>query len=252
MASRPSVEDLPVWQLELPPAEPPAWMADSDVDEPSHRDEPAGTGEPPIHEAEATYAAASALVALGGVSFAIGHLTSSGGSSAVQTTDFRASASGAPGFAGGGSGAGAATIPGTVVSATTDSMTLQLANGQTVTIATGASTTYHGETSATSGDVTTGSAVIVQTSGTGSATSSASPGAGAATASASPGTGGVRTATSVTITSSRIAGGRERDRTDRSRSLQFSGGSAWRRYPPTAGGRRCGYRIDPTGSPASC
>jgi hypothetical protein len=223
MASRPSVEDLPVWQLELPPAEPPAWMADSDVDDPSHSDEPSGPGEPSIDEGEATHAdaskkptrrppgraqragsvslllAASALVALGGVSFAIGHLTSSGGSSAVQTTAFRAIASGAPGFAGGGSGAGAATISGTVVSATTDSMTLQLANGQTVTIATGASTTYHGETSATSGDVTTGSTVIVQTSGTGtgSATGSAS-----ATASASPGTGGVRTATSVTITGS--------------------------------------------------
>ncbi|MGA2513944.1 MAG: hypothetical protein ABSG37_10045 [Candidatus Limnocylindrales bacterium] len=205
MAPRPTVADLPVWQLELPPAAPPASTAESGLDAFPDPDEPS------IDEAETTHPeaprmalrkppprgqrvssvslllVASALVAIGGVSFAVGHVTSSGG----------------PGFGSGGSGAGlaagAGTISGTVVSATADSMTLQLANGQTVTIATGTGTSYYGQTSATSGAVTAGSTVIVQTSGTGtgSATGSAS-----ATASASPGTGGVRTATSVTITGS--------------------------------------------------
>jgi hypothetical protein len=230
IASAPAGAEYPVWQFELPPVEPLEAIEDSDTNERSRVDEPlideVGTTSaeawkrlPPRPPARAQRAgsvplllAASALVALGGVSFAIGHLTSNGGSSTVQTAAFRASASGAPGFGAGASGAGVAggtaTISGTVVSATADSMTLQLANGQTVTIATDPSTTYHGQTSAASSAVTTGSTVIVQTSGIGSGSAtvsssaaSASPGSTSATASAGPGTGAARTATSVTITS---------------------------------------------------
>ncbi len=238
IASAPSGADYPVWQFELPPVEPFEATEDSDTGEPSI--EASDSDERSIDEAETTPAeawrkpprrppararragsvslllAASALVAIGGVTFAIGHLTAKGGSSTIQTTAFRATASGAPNLGAGGSGAGlaggTAAISGTVVSTTADSMTLQLANGQTVTIATDAATTYQGQTSATSSDLTTGSTVIVQTSGTGngtatgsgsaSTTASASPGTSAATASASPSTSVPRTATSVTITGS--------------------------------------------------
>jgi hypothetical protein len=145
----------------------------------------------------------SALVALGGVGFAVGRVTSNGSSANNQTNNgvpgfggangsfdpgqFRPDASGAPGVSGAG------TVSGTVESVTANSMTVRLADGQTVTIAFGSSTTYHGQTAATGSDVTTGSTVVVQT--TGGSTSGAS-------ASASPSTGsGDRTATDVTITS---------------------------------------------------
>jgi hypothetical protein len=145
--------------------------------------------------------AVSALVALGGIGFAVGRVTSSatsqtttnGAQNGVPALD--ANASGAPGLGGdgqGGLGSGTATVSGTVVSVTADSITIQQADGQTVTVATGSSTSYHGQTSATGTDVTTGATVVVQTSG-----SAASP--GTASASASPGAIS-RTATDVTIT----------------------------------------------------
>jgi hypothetical protein len=150
----------------------------------------------------------AALVAVGGLAFAFGHMTSSGGSTGgtaagganglpVGQGGFGANASGDPrsgiGGPGTGLGSGAATVSGTVVSAGSDSITLKLADGQTVTISTGSSTTYHDQTSSTSGDVTVGSSVTVQTSGTGAA-----PGSSAAAASASSATNG-RTATDITI-----------------------------------------------------
>jgi hypothetical protein len=148
----------------------------------------------------------SALVALGGVGFAVGRVTSNGSSANNQTNNgvpgfggangsfdpgqFGPNASGAPDLRG---VSGAGTVSGTVESVTADSMTVRLADGQTVTISLGSSTTYHGQTAATSSDVTTGSTVVVQT--TGGSTSGAS-------ASASPSTGSSgRTATDVTITS---------------------------------------------------
>ncbi len=141
----------------------------------------------------------SALVALGGIGFAVGRATSNG-STGNQTSNgaaagnfepgqFRPDASGAPDFRG---GAGSATVTGTVESVSADSMTVRLADGQTVTIALGSSTTYHGQTSATSSQVTTGSTVVVQTTA----------GSTSASASARPGTASTnRTATDVTITS---------------------------------------------------
>ncbi len=144
--------------------------------------------------------AVSVLVALGGVSFAVGRMTSSAASQTASdpqtgVSAFDPGASGAPGLRGdglGGPGTGTAIVSGTVVSVTADSITIKEADGQTVTIATGSSTSYHSQTSATGTDVTTGATVVVQTSG-----AAASP--GTASASASPGAIS-RTATDVTIT----------------------------------------------------
>jgi hypothetical protein len=145
----------------------------------------------------------SALVAIGGVGFAVGRVTGGTGTDTSSVSDqnglagLGADASGRPGFGAGGPGigltSGTATVSGTVVSATSDAMTIQLASGQTVTLAIGSSTTYHNQASANSADVATGATVIVQTSGGSgvSASASASPGIG---------TGGTRTATDVTIT----------------------------------------------------
>jgi hypothetical protein len=103
-----------------------------------------------------------------------------------------ANASGSLGaFGGGAAFGGSASVTGTVVSVTDSSMTLQLADGQTVQIATGSSTTYHNQTAGTSASVAAGNTVQVQVSG-------GSAGAGAS-ASASAGAG-TRTATDVTVT----------------------------------------------------
>lgn len=158
----------------------------------------------------------SALVAVGGVGFALGH-NLAGGSSTTAVSDvgfaggapngsfdpgqFGPNASGDPGFRGeGGEAIGTGTVSGTVVSIDADSMTVQLADGQTVTITLGSSTTYHSQASASSSDVTAGSTVIVQTTTDSTAEASASAGTGAE-ASAGTGAGTSRTATDVTVTS---------------------------------------------------
>ena len=141
----------------------------------------------------------AALVAAGGVSFAVGHATAGGQTSTTsQNGDANGlpagfpNASGAPGFGGGPGGfGGAAAVTGTVVSVAADSITVKLASGQTVTVATGSSTTYHNQTSGSSTDLAAGQTVQVQTSG-GVPTG--------ASASASPGSQTTRTATDVTIT----------------------------------------------------
>jgi hypothetical protein len=167
--------------------------------------------------------ALSAMVALGGVSFAVGRMVSAGantaGTAAVAGANgqpaggnglpgLAANPSGAPiapgGKAGSGLTAAATTVSGTVVGVSSSSITVQQANGQTVTIGTDTSTSYHSQTSATISSVTTGAAVIVQTSGRsgfgrerGGISAGASPGLGAGIGS---GLGGVRAA-SVTILS---------------------------------------------------
>jgi len=138
----------------------------------------------------------AALIAFGGVGFAVGHATSSG-STGTTTQDgnaahFGPNASGIPGDGLRGGLGGAATVTGTVVSVAADSITVQLASGSTVTIATGSSTTYHNQTAGSSTDLATGQTVQVQTSGGANAGPSAS---------ASAGTQTTRTATDVTITS---------------------------------------------------
>jgi hypothetical protein len=142
--------------------------------------------------------AVAALVAVGGVAFAIGHATGGGGTGSnsggngdpgqvVPNGSFVANGSFMPGDPG---GRGTATITGTVVSVSADSITLKLSSGQTVTIAIGSSTTYHSQASASSSDVAAGDTVSIKTSGGGVAPG-ASPSAQA----------GNLTATDVTITS---------------------------------------------------
>jgi hypothetical protein len=141
--------------------------------------------------------AVAALVAVGGVAFAIGHATGGGGTGSNPSGD------GNPGqvapngsfvpngsFLPGGPGRGSVSISGTVVSVSADSITLKLSTGETVTIAINSSTTYHSQTAVTSSDVTAGETVSVETSG-----GEVAPGASAS------GQTGNRTATDVTITS---------------------------------------------------
>ena len=155
--------------------------------------------------------AISAMIALGGIGFAVGRATSTG-QTGTGTSNGAVNgnpgfgqqgpdASGLPGDFGGralGGQLGVTTVTGTVVSVSAGSITLQLADGQTVQIATGSSTTYHSQISATGTDVATGDTVIVQTT-TGAAAGS-SPGTNAGASASPAANAGTRTATDVTIT----------------------------------------------------
>jgi hypothetical protein len=114
------------------------------------------------------------VVAIGGVAFAVGRATAPPvaptrtGFGGNGGGGFGPGASGAPGgfggggFGGGGLGNGGLTIEGTVTSVGADSITVQLGNGQSLTIPTDAQTTYHQREAATAAAVTSGSTVIVQ------------------------------------------------------------------------------------------
>lgn len=115
-------------------------------------------------------------VAIGGVAFAAGRMTAPAAVAAngngrnfpggFQSGGyFRGGYFGGPGDGQGGRGlfgAGGATIQGTVTSISADKITITTAGGQTVDIALDGSTTYHLESSASSGDVKTGGTVIVR------------------------------------------------------------------------------------------
>ena len=213
---QPASEEVPVWQPEMLHAEPLNAMDDAAPGEPAT--DAAPPSDLPAQRPDRARRAGSvsvllvisAMVALGGVTFAVGRATSPGGSGTGLTNNGAIGQNGVPAFGANASGAlnfvrggpddgvrlGAATVTGTVVSVTSTSMTIQEANGRTVTVATGSSTAYHSQTSATSSDVTTGATVVVQTSGIGVV-----PNSGSASASASPGTAGAGTASDVTITS---------------------------------------------------
>jgi hypothetical protein len=119
----------------------------------------------------------AALVAVGGIGFAVGHLTA-GSSAAVANVNGRgtggfnrpslaAGQSFDPGQFGGGRVTGglggfASGVTGTVQSIDGTTMTIKLANGTTETIDLSGSTTYHNETAGSSSDVKVGGAVIVQ------------------------------------------------------------------------------------------
>jgi hypothetical protein len=116
------------------------------------------------------------VVAVGGVAFAAGRATAPastntarfGNGGFVGNGNFGPGASGAPGrgnFGGGAFGAGGVNIQGTVTAVAADSITIQLANGQTLTIPTDSSTAYHSQAPATAADVTAGKTVEVQLSG---------------------------------------------------------------------------------------
>ena len=143
--------------------------------------------------------AVAALVAVGGVTFAIGRVTAP---AAAATTR---GAFGAGGF-GAGTGAGAAgagalggrggfgggvLITGTVDSISGSTMTLKETNGSTVTVNLAGTTTYHSQAAATAADVTTGKQVQVEVQvagGFGGADNpAASPGAAASPAAGAAG-----------------------------------------------------------------
>ena len=200
-SARTRAADPPVWQPEHDP-DAAEEVAAVEIAPPqvsrTRAGVPARRGRAPGRRASSTTSlfVVAALVAFGGVGFAVGHLTGSGqtgtGTGTGNFSAFRAAASGAPGAGARAASSGTLTVTGTVVSVSADSITLQLASGASETIATGSSTTYHNQTAGSSSDLAAGQTVQVQTSGG----SSAAP-----NASASPGTQTTRTATDVTITS---------------------------------------------------
>ena len=118
------------------------------------------------------------VVAVGGVAFAAGRATApaaatgrngfGNGQFGGNGQAFGPGASGAPDRGGFGAfGAGGLSIQGTVTAVAAESITLQLASGQTLTIPLDTSTTYHSRTAATASDVTNGATVIVQLAGGG-------------------------------------------------------------------------------------
>jgi hypothetical protein len=146
----------------------------------------------------------AAIVAVGGVAFAIGRNTApvaaatgrgNGlfGNGNFARGSFAPDGSGGPGggFLGGLRGDGGFSLSGTVQSVTGDSLTITTANGQTLQFALGADTTYSSRTPASAADVKTGSKLEVQLQ----------LGAGGfrPNASAAPSGGPVGTAGSVTV-----------------------------------------------------
>lgn len=138
----------------------------------------------------------AAFVAVGGVGFALGHLTAPATSAAANATggpggfgpgrNFPSLAPGQsfdPSQFGGGAGARtglggvAGGVTGTVQSVSASSITIQEANGTSVTIDISGTTTYHNETSARSSDVKVGSGVVVQIDTSALASQAPNPGA---------------------------------------------------------------------------
>jgi hypothetical protein len=137
------------------------------------------------------------IVALAGIGFAAGRLTApattgfgqgrggqftgngqSNGNGQVNGQVPGAGQNGGSGTAGGRGflGGGGLAVTGKVTELTADHVTLQLANGQTVTVAVDGSTTYHQQASASAADVQSGEAVIVQVQRGAAAGASPSPG----------------------------------------------------------------------------
>jgi hypothetical protein len=158
--------------------------------------------------------AIAALVAVGGLAFAGGRLTAPAATAAGAANGgrlFGPNASFAPGQGGRQPGAGAfgagfgsanLSIKGTITDVTATSITLQLANGGTITLGIDGSTTYHQQESASVSTVRKGKEVIVQVAargGGGAAPgSSPAPGGSAAPGSAVP-AGPTGTASDITI-----------------------------------------------------
>ncbi|HYU51155.1 MAG TPA: hypothetical protein VEO91_14625 [Candidatus Limnocylindria bacterium] len=123
--------------------------------------------------------ALAALVAVGGVSFAVGRVsapqaaarTGLSGAAGFPGTGQRGDQGNGQGLPGNGQGngfgnlgraLGGLAIRGTVTAVAADHITIRLDSGQTVDIPTGTDTTYHRQAAATATDVAAGTAVIVQ------------------------------------------------------------------------------------------
>jgi len=125
----------------------------------------------------------AAFVAVGGIGFALGHLTAPSAAAAAnptggarggfgrairslapgQTFDTSQFGGGNGGFGGrGGLGAVSGGVSGTVQSISGSKITVQLANGTTQTIDISGTTTYHSAAAASSTDIKVGTSVTVQ------------------------------------------------------------------------------------------
>lgn len=136
----------------------------------------------------------AAFVAVGGIGYAVGHLTAPSAAAANPSgrggagRNFPSLAPGQTfnpgdfggGFGGRGLGSIAGGVSGTVQSISGTQITVQLANGTVETIDISGSTTYHSETSASSGDLTVGSSVTVQIDTSALASQSPNPSASGA------------------------------------------------------------------------
>jgi len=149
------------------------------------------------------------LVAVGGVTFAVGRVTAPAAAASTRAGfgngGFANGGAGAGGTGAGGAGGaglgrggfgGGVLVTGTVDSVSGTTMTLKEANGTTVTVNLAGTTTYHAQATATAADVTTGKHVQVQVAIAGAfGAPGASPEAGA-----SPAAGGGTTTRTVTAT----------------------------------------------------
>jgi hypothetical protein len=134
----------------------------------------------------------AALVAVGGIGFAFGHLTAPSASANALATGGRggfARPSLAPGqtfnagqFGGGRGALGgiAGGVSGTVQSVSGSAITIQEANGTSVTIDLSGNTTYHSAAPASSGDIKVGTSVTVQIDTSALASQSPNPSASGA------------------------------------------------------------------------
>ena len=144
------------------------------------------------------------LVAVGGVTFAVGRATAPAaaastpggfGNGGFTNGGTGNGGAGAAGLGRGGFGGGV-LVTGTVDSMSGTTMTLKEANGSTVTVNLASATTYHAQAAAIAADVTTGKQVQVQVAIAGAfGAPGASPEAGA-----SPAAGGGNTTRTVTAT----------------------------------------------------
>ena len=128
----------------------------------------------PVKKTDRTFAillAVGLLIAVGGVTFAVGRMTAPAAAATTRGNGGfgnggaggtgAAGAAGAAGLGRGGFGGGV-LVTGTVDSISGTTMTLKEANGSTVTVNLAGTTTYHAQAAATSADVTTGKQVQVE------------------------------------------------------------------------------------------
>jgi hypothetical protein len=164
----------------------------------------------PVKKGDRTFRvllAVGLLVAVGGVTFAVGRVTAPAAAASTRgglgNGGFANGGAGAGGTGAGGAGlgrgagfGGGVLVTGTVDSVSGTTMTLKEANGTTVTVNLAGTTTYHAQATATAADVTAGKQVQVQVAIAGAfGAPGASPEAGA-----SPAAGGGTTTRTVTAT----------------------------------------------------
>jgi hypothetical protein len=157
------------------------------------------------------------LIAVGGVTFAIGRVTAPAAAAATTRgfgngglgngglgaggTGAGGTGAGGAGFGRGGGFGGAVLVSGTVDSVTGTTMTLKEANGTTVTVSLAGTTTYHAQAAATAADLTAGKQVEVQVDVAGGFGGQGFPGASpGASAGAQASPGATRTITAKDIT----------------------------------------------------